>query len=92
MTEAYCNSLSQEIPAVTVAGKLSELLPFNHNLFSEDRQPISGGIAVKAQSPKTSFFKEDKPDNDDACNDTKPRRPTNERSLSLLESTAEDGN
>lgn len=37
MTEAYCNSLSQEIPAVTVAGKLSELLPFNHNLFSEDR-------------------------------------------------------
>ena len=74
MSEDYCNCSSQEIPAVKVAwylqGDPQSYFRCNHS--NEDRQPISCGIDFKAQLFKSSQYSEDKPDNNDGDNGTKP--------------------
>ena len=73
-----------------LAGKSSNLFPLRKKYFSEDRQPISCGIVVKAQSLISSDAKGDKPDNDDAKYDTKHLVPLNQSCLSSFESASEE--
>lgn len=92
MTVAYCKSSSKVFSAVKVDWYLQvnfeKLFPHRNNNSNEDRHPISWGISITSQQVKTSFVKEDKPDNSGGS--IKPRRPEIERSSSLSKSAIEN--